>query len=98
MPEGVAVSLVRYFYKAEDVKATHSIVFAGPVEGLIELRQIRSDEKYEAFYDDLNVLDAKVVANSAGQSLFIFNLIMMIKAFAELMQNFKSVETYVAFH
>lgn len=114
MPDGVAVSLVRYFYKAEDVKATHSIVFAGPVEGLIELRQIRSGEKYEAFYDDLNVLDAKVVANSAGQSLLRVNTDaergnwaqswqwsvddqrVFAAAFAELMQNFKSVETYVA--
>ena len=114
MPEGVAVSLVRYFYRAEDVKATHSIVFAGPVEGLIELRQIRSGEKYEDFYDDLNALDAKVVANSAGQSLIRVNTDaergnwaqswqwsvddqrVFAAAFAELMQNFKSVETYVA--
>ena len=113
MPEGVAVSLVRYFYRAEDVKATHSIVFAGPVEGLIELRQIRSGEKYEDFYDDLNALDAKVVANSAGQSLIRVNTDaergnwaqswqwsvddqrVFAAAFAELMQNFKSVETYV---
>ena len=58
MPDGVSVSLVRYFYKPKDVKATHSIVFAGPVDGIIELRQIRSGEGYEAFYDDLDVLDA----------------------------------------
>ena len=57
MPEGVSVSLVRYFYKPKDVKATHSIVFAGPVDGIIELRQIRSGEGYEAFYDDLDVLE-----------------------------------------
>ena len=34
MPDGVSVSLVRYFYKPKDVKATHSIVFAGPVDGI----------------------------------------------------------------
>ena len=73
MPEGVSVSLVRYFYKPKDVKATHSIVFAGPVDGIIELRQIRSGEGYEAFYDDLDVLDAKIVSNSAGQSLIRMN-------------------------
>ena len=65
MPEGVSVSLVSYFYKPKDVKATHSIVFAGPVDGIIELRQIRSGEGYEAFYDDLDVLDAKIVSNSS---------------------------------
>ena len=73
MPEGVSVSLVSYFYRAQDVKATHAIVFAGPVDGIIELRQIRSGEGYEAFYDDLNVLDAKIVANTAGQSLIRLN-------------------------
>ena len=73
MPDGVSVSLVRYFYKAADVKATHSIVFAGPVDGIIELRQIRSGEGYEAFYDDLDVLDAKIIANTAGQSLISMN-------------------------
>ena len=60
MPEGVSVSLVSYFYKPKDVKATHSIVFAGPVDGIIELRQIRSGEGYEAFYDDLNVLGCRI--------------------------------------
>ena len=73
MPDGVSVSLVSYFYKPKDVKATHSIVFAGPVDGIIELRQIRSGEGYEAFYDDLNVLDAKIVSNTAGQSLIRMN-------------------------
>jgi len=73
MPEGVSVSLVYYFYKPEEQKATHAIIFAGPVDGLIELRQIRSGEDYEAFYDDLDVLDAKVVANTAGQSLIRVN-------------------------
>tara|TARA_B100000029_G_C17290943_1_gene856970 strand:+ start:37 stop:735 length:699 start_codon:yes stop_codon:yes gene_type:complete len=73
MPEGVSVSLVRYFYRPQDLKATHSIVFAGPVDGIIELRQIRSGENYEAFYDDLNALDSKVVSNSAGQSLIRVN-------------------------
>ena len=50
MPEGVSVSLVRYLQPFK----SHSIVFAGPVDGIIELRQIRSGENYEAFYDDLN--------------------------------------------
>ncbi len=73
MPEGVSVSLVSYFYRAQDVEATHSIVFAGPVDGIIELRQIRSGEDYEAFYDDLDVLDAEIVSNTAGQSLIRLN-------------------------
>ena len=73
MPEGVSVSLVRYFYSPQDLKATHSIVFAGPVDGIIKLREIRSGEKYEDFYDDLEALDSKVVANSAGQSLIRIN-------------------------
>ena len=69
MPDGVSVSLVRYFYKAADVKATHSIVFAGPVDGIIELRQIRSGEGYEAFYDDLDVLDLQIDALNAARSM-----------------------------
>tara|TARA_B100000214_G_scaffold77534_1_gene52307 strand:+ start:898 stop:1593 length:696 start_codon:yes stop_codon:yes gene_type:complete len=114
MPEGVSVSLVRYFYRPQDLKATHSIVFAGPVDGIIELRQIRSGEKYEEFYEDLNALDSEVIANSAGQSLIRINTDsergnwaqswqwrvddqrIFATAFAELMSNFKSVDTYVA--
>ena len=114
MPEGVSVSLVRYFYRPQDLKATHSIVFAGPVDGIIELRQIRSGEKYEEFYEDLNALDSEVIANSAGQSLIRVNTDsergnwaqswqwrvddqrIFATAFAELMSNFKSVDTYVA--
>ena len=114
MPEGVSVSRVRYFYRPQDLKATHSIVFAGPVDGIIELRQIRSGEKYEEFYEDLNALDSKVIANSAGQSLIRVNTDsergnwaqswqwrvddqrIFATAFAELMSNFKSVDTYVA--
>ena len=114
MPEGVSVSLVRYFYRPQDLKATHSIVFAGPVDGIIELRQIRSGEKYKEFYEDLNALDSEVIANSAGQSLIRINTDsergnwaqswqwrvddqrIFATAFAELMSNFKSVDTYVA--
>tara|TARA_Y100001935_G_C17268940_1_gene490774 strand:+ start:145 stop:840 length:696 start_codon:yes stop_codon:yes gene_type:complete len=114
MPEGVSVSLVRYFYRPQDLKATHSIIFAGPVDGIIELRQIRSGEKYDEFYEDLNALDSKVIANSAGQSLIRINTDsergnwaqswqwrvddqrIFATAFAELMSNFKSVDTYVA--
>ena len=67
MPEGVSVSLTAVYHSDENHKATHYLNFAGTIEGLVELRQLRSGPDYSEYTSEFSKY-GKTISNSHGKT------------------------------
>ena len=71
-PKDVSISLNRIYFKPEGTEATHYLLFAGSVEGLAALRNIRAGDKYSIF--NSNILKfAEIVSVTGGSTLLRIN-------------------------
>ena len=67
MPEGVSVSLTAVYHSDENHAATHYINFAGTIDGLVELRQLRSGADYSEYTSEFSKY-GKTISNSHGKT------------------------------
>lgn len=67
-PDGVSITLDYVYFKPEEVAATHYLTFAGSLEGLAKLREIRSGSAYQAMNSSIQKF-AKVVSLQGGSTL-----------------------------
>ena len=70
MPEGTSVSLEAIYHSPKG-SPTHIINFIGPIEGLVELRALRSGEAYDAYNSGVEKF-ATIQSIKAGQTLARF--------------------------
>ena len=49
MPDGVSLALDAVWYHPEGYESTHYITFSGSLEGITELRKLRSGDKYDKY-------------------------------------------------
>tara|TARA_Y100001970_G_scaffold220436_1_gene270776 strand:- start:4 stop:702 length:699 start_codon:yes stop_codon:yes gene_type:complete len=67
-PENVSVQLMAWQAKTEWREGTHFLNFAGSVEGMSKLRELRSGDAYDAYVRNLSSI-AKIVSIRNGNTL-----------------------------
>ena len=67
MPEGVSVSITAVYHSDENHKATHYLNFAGTIEGLVKLRELRSGADYEEYTSEFSKY-GETISNSHGKT------------------------------
>lgn len=109
-PEGSSVSLHAINSKGEWREATHYLNFAGTVEGMAKLRELRSGDAYENYTNNLAQV-AKIVSVVNGNSLIriagengefstqewafqVDDAATFANAFVKLMENFNNDGMY----
>ena len=68
LPDGVSVILDYVAFKSHEVEATHYLSFVGTVEGLAELRKLRSGEAYTRYNDEMGRFGS-IVSSNVGSTL-----------------------------
>ena len=66
MPEGVSVSITAVYHSDENHKATHYLNFAGTIEGLVKLRELRSVTDYIEYTSEFSKY-GETISNSHGK-------------------------------
>ena len=67
MPEGVSVSITAVYHSDENHKATHYLNFAGTIEGLVKLRELRSGTDYDEYTSEFSKY-GETISNSHGKT------------------------------
>jgi len=67
MPEGVSVSITAVYHSDENHKATHYLNFAGTIEGLVKLRELRSGSDYSEYTAEFSKY-GETISNSHGKT------------------------------
>ena len=67
MPEGVSVSITAVYHSDENHKATHYLNFAGTIEGLVKLRELRSGADYNEYTSEFSKY-GETISNSHGKT------------------------------
>ena len=67
MPEGVSVSITAVYHSDENHKATHYLNFAGTIEGLVKLRELRSGADYDEYTSEFSKY-GETISNSHGKT------------------------------
>ena len=67
MPEGVSVSITAVYHSDENHKATHYLNFAGTIEGLVKLRELRSGPDYNEYTSEFSKY-GETISNSHGKT------------------------------
>ena len=67
MPEGVSVSITAVYHSDENHKATHYLNFAGTIEGLVKLRELRSGTDYDQYTSEFSKY-GETISNSHGKT------------------------------
>ena len=67
MPEGVSVSITAVYHSDENHKATHYLNFAGTIEGLVKLRELRSGADYNEYTSEFSKY-GEIISNSHGKT------------------------------
>ena len=67
MPEGVSVSITAVYHSDENHKATHYLNFAGSIEGLVKLRELRSGADYNEYTSEFSKY-GETISNSHGKT------------------------------
>ena len=67
MPEGVSVSITAVYHSDENHKATHYLNFAGTIEGLVKLRELRSGADYNEYTTEFSKY-GETISNSHGKT------------------------------
>ena len=67
MPEGVSVSITAVYHSDENHKATHYLNFAGTIEGLVKLRELRSGTDYNEYTTEFSKY-GETISNSHGKT------------------------------
>lgn len=67
MPEGVSVSITAVYHSDENHKATHYLNFAGTIEGLVKLRELRSGTDYNEYTSEFSKY-GETISNSHGKT------------------------------
>lgn len=67
MPEGVSVSITAVYHGDENHKATHYLNFAGTIEGLVKLRELRSGADYNEYTSEFSKY-GEIISNSHGKT------------------------------
>ena len=67
MPEGVSVSITAVYHSDENHKATHYLNFAGTIEGLVKLRELRSGSDYDEYTSEFSKY-GETISNSHGKT------------------------------
>ena len=67
MPEGVSVSITAVYHSDENNKATHYLNFAGTIEGLVKLRELRSGTDYDEYTSEFSKY-GETISNSHGKT------------------------------
>ena len=109
-PENVSVQLMAWQAKTEWREGTHFLNFAGTVEGMSKLRELRTGEAYDAYVQNLSSI-ANIVSERNGTTLIrvpgengsfsaqewsfaVKNQAAFGKAFVELSKDFKNDGMY----
>ena len=72
IPEGASVSLVQVYHSGLGHEPTHYINYAGTVDGLVALRQLRSGSEYNAYVNEFSKY-GKTISNTHGRTFMRFN-------------------------
>ena len=67
MREGVSVSITAVYHSDENHKATHYLNFAGTIEGLVKLRELRSGTDYDEYTSEFSKY-GETISNSHGKT------------------------------
>ena len=68
LPDGVSVVLDYVAFKSHEVEATHYLSFIGSVEGLAELRKMRSGAAYREYINEMEKFGS-ITSSNAGSTL-----------------------------
>ncbi len=68
LPDGVSVILDYVAFKSHEVEATHYLSFVGTVEGLAELRKLRSGSAYTRYNNEMQRFGS-IVSSNVGSTL-----------------------------
>ncbi len=68
LPDGVSVILDYVAFKSHEVEATHYLSFVGSVEGLAELRKMRSGVAYTKYNNEMQRFGS-IVSSNVGSTL-----------------------------
>jgi len=94
-PEGVAISLDAVMFKPEGYEATHFLTFAGSVEDLAKLRELRSGSVYMEYNQNM-LKFSKITSITSGSTLMRMNLDKGNYPIAQLWQwNVKDPEVFM---
>ena len=94
-PEGVAISLDAVMFKPEGYEATHFLTFAGSVEDLAKLRELRSGSVYMQYNQNM-LKFSKITSITSGSTLMRMNLDKGNYPIAQLWQwNVKDPEVFM---
>jgi len=94
-PEGVAISLDAVMFKPEGYEATHFLTFAGSVEDLAKLRELRSGSIYMQYNQNM-LKFSKITSITSGSTLMRMNLDKGNYPIAQLWQwNVKDPEVFM---
>ena len=72
MPEGASVSLLAVYHSGIGHEPTHYINYAGTVDGLVALRQLRGGPEYESYVNEFSKY-GKTISNTHGKTFIRFN-------------------------
>tara|TARA_Y100001935_G_scaffold30936_1_gene24283 strand:+ start:141 stop:833 length:693 start_codon:yes stop_codon:yes gene_type:complete len=68
LPDGVSVILDYVAFKSHEIEATHYLSFVGSVEGLTELRKMRSGADYSEYISEMQKFGS-ITSSNAGSTL-----------------------------
>ena len=72
MPEGVSVSLSAVYHHGLGHEPTHYLNYAGTVDGLVALRQLRGGPEYDAYVNNFSKY-GKTISSVHGRTFMRFN-------------------------